>query len=63
MIISMLNAATGLEFDIDQFKVLGERLYMIKRLFNLKMGITPVDDRLPKILLQPVKGVIQISDV
>jgi aldehyde:ferredoxin oxidoreductase len=54
MIISMLNAATGLEFDIDQFKVLGERLYMIKRLFNLRMGITPVDDRLPKILLQPV---------
>ena len=54
MIISMLNAATGLEFDIDQFKVLGERLYMIKRLFNLKMGITPVDDQLPKILLQPV---------
>jgi aldehyde:ferredoxin oxidoreductase len=54
MVINMLNAATGFEFDIDQFKVLGERLYMIKRLFNLKMGITPVDDRLPKILLQPV---------
>lgn len=55
MIIDMLNTATGLNFDIDQFKLLGERLYMIKRLFNLKMGITPSDDRLPKILLQPLQ--------
>jgi aldehyde:ferredoxin oxidoreductase len=27
---------------------------MVKRLFNLKMGITPADDRLPKIVLNPV---------
>ena len=29
---------------------------MIKRLFNLKMGITPQDDKLPKILLKPLEG-------
>ena len=27
---------------------------MIKRMFNLKMGITPADDRLPQILLKPL---------
>ncbi len=54
MVINMLNTATGLNFNMDQFKLLGERLYMIKRLFNLKMGITPDDDKLPKILLKPL---------
>jgi len=54
LIVEMLNAATGLNFDMEKFKQLGERIYMIKRLFNLKMGITPEDDKLPKILLNPV---------
>jgi len=39
---------------MDEFKILGERIYMMKRLFNLKMGLTALDDRLPKILLDPV---------
>ena len=55
IMIDMINAGTGLNFDISEFKKLGERIYMIKRLFNLKMGITPEDDRLPQILLNPVK--------
>jgi aldehyde:ferredoxin oxidoreductase len=54
-IIDMLNAAIGLDFNMAEFKKLGERIYMIKRMFNLKMGITPKDDKLPKILLNPVK--------
>lgn len=54
ILIDMLNTATGLKLSMDEFKILGERIYMIKRLFNLKMGITPVDDRVPQILLNPV---------
>ena len=54
LIIEMLNTATGLDFDIENFKLLGERIFMIKRLFNLKMGITPADDKLPKIVLNPL---------
>lgn len=54
MILEMLKTATGLECDIEDFKVMAERIYMIKRLFNLKMGITASDDKLPKILLTPV---------
>ncbi|MBY9008678.1 MAG: aldehyde ferredoxin oxidoreductase, partial [Candidatus Lokiarchaeota archaeon] len=43
-----------LKLSMAEFKKLGERMYMIKRLFNLKMGLTPADDRLPKIVLNPV---------
>ncbi len=54
LVINMLKAVTGLDLDIEKLKALGERIYMVKRLFNLKMGITPADDRLPKIVLNPV---------
>ncbi|MFW9900746.1 MAG: aldehyde ferredoxin oxidoreductase family protein [Candidatus Thorarchaeota archaeon] len=54
ILINMINTATGLEFNLAGIKKLGERIYMMKRLFNLKMGITPQDDRLPQILLKPV---------
>ncbi|MHA1988480.1 MAG: aldehyde ferredoxin oxidoreductase family protein [Promethearchaeota archaeon] len=53
-VIDFIDAATGLKLKMKDFKNLGERIYMIKRLFNLKMGITPDDDRLPQILLNPV---------
>ncbi len=54
MILEIVNKATGLNLSMENFKQLGERIYMIKRLFNLKMGLTPADDRLPKIVLNPV---------
>ncbi|MBY9011699.1 MAG: aldehyde ferredoxin oxidoreductase family protein [Candidatus Lokiarchaeota archaeon] len=54
MILDMVTTATGLNLNMEDFKKLGERIYMIKRLFNLKMGLTPADDRLPKIVLNPV---------
>lgn len=54
MLLNIVNAATGFDFNMEEFKTLGERIYMIKRLFNLKMGITPEDDKLPQILLNPV---------
>jgi len=54
MILDLVIKATGLNLAMEDFKLLGERIYMIKRMFNLKMGLTPVDDRLPKIALNPV---------
>jgi len=54
MILNMVTNATGLNLNMEDFKKLGERIYMIKRLFNLKMGLKPTDDRLPKIVLNPV---------
>ena len=54
MVLEMVIKATGLNLTMEDFKLLGERIYMIKRMFNLKMGLTPADDRLPKIALNPV---------
>jgi len=52
----LVQSAIGLNCDIEKLKNYGERIFMIKRLFNLKMGISPRDDRLPKILLKPLDG-------
>ncbi|MFX0039343.1 MAG: aldehyde ferredoxin oxidoreductase family protein [Promethearchaeota archaeon] len=54
ILIDLINSGLGLNLNLAEFKKLGERIYMIKRLFNLKMGISPNDDRLPQILLNPV---------
>ncbi|MHA2050084.1 MAG: aldehyde ferredoxin oxidoreductase family protein [Promethearchaeota archaeon] len=54
IVIELIATALGLNLSIKEFNKLGERIYMIKRLFNLKMGITPDDDRLPQILLNPL---------
>ena len=54
MVIELVNSITGSNLDMLEFRKLGERIYMMKRMFNLKMGIIPKDDRLPQILLNPV---------
>lgn len=53
ILAKIINTAIGIDCDIETLKILGERIYMMKRLFNLKMGITPEDDKLPQILLIP----------
>ena len=50
---ALIEAATGIEFDTNKIKLYGERILNMKRLFNLKMGLTAEDDKLPKILLKP----------
>ncbi len=52
---ALIEYATGLKFGIDEIKLYGERILTMKRLFNIKMGLTAVDDRLPKILLRAFK--------
>ncbi|MHA1986673.1 MAG: aldehyde ferredoxin oxidoreductase family protein [Promethearchaeota archaeon] len=49
----LIKHSTGLKFGIKEIKLYGERILTMKRLFNYKMGLTPEDDRLPKILLRP----------
>jgi aldehyde:ferredoxin oxidoreductase len=52
---ALIEYATGLKFGLNEIKLYGERILNMKRLFNLKMGLTAEDDRLPKILLRPHK--------
>jgi aldehyde:ferredoxin oxidoreductase len=50
---ALIEAATGLDFDVNKIQLYGERILTMKRLFNLKMGLTAKDDKLPTILLKP----------
>ncbi len=56
LIAELIQSAIGLDCDTEKLRIYGERISVMKRLFNLKMGITPKDDRLPKILLNPLDG-------
>ncbi|MFX1386288.1 MAG: aldehyde ferredoxin oxidoreductase family protein [Promethearchaeota archaeon] len=51
----IIKHATGLNFGLKEIKLYGERIANMKRLFNIKMGLTPSDDRIPQILLRPFK--------
>lgn len=48
------KAVTGIETDHWQLLKKGERIWNVKRAFNLKMGMAARDDRLPRRLLQPL---------
>jgi len=52
---ALIESATGLKFGLEEIKLYGERILNIKRLFNIKMGLTAERDKLPKILLRPFK--------
>lgn len=53
-ILDMLNAATGWDVQMSDLLPLGERAFQLKRLLNGKLGLTAQNDRLPKLLLQPL---------
>ncbi len=52
--LSMFNAVTGWQLQASDLLPLGERAFQLKRLFNGKLGLTAANDRLPKLLLQPL---------
>jgi len=52
---ALIEYATGLKFGLEEIKLYGERILNMKRLFNIKMGLTAEYDKLPKILLRPFK--------
>jgi len=62
--IAEFNSATGMDLSMDDFVTAGERIWNLERLFNLRAGITPADDTLPKRMLEepipsgPRKGMV-----
>jgi len=48
----MFNAIVGEDWTTEKLLEAGERIWNLERTFNLKAGISPEDDRLPKRLLQ-----------
>jgi aldehyde:ferredoxin oxidoreductase len=54
LIFEVLNSATGWDLEADGLLTLGKRIVTLKRLLNLRRGLTRVDDRLPQLLTQPL---------
>jgi len=54
-LLAAINAATGWDLEAEDLMTLGKRIVNIKRLLNFKLGLTRADDRLPDLLLKPLK--------
>jgi len=55
-IASLYSTATGFECNAEKFMKIGERIWNLEKLFNLKTGFTRKDDTLPpRILKEPIK--------
>jgi len=51
-----LKAITGIDYDVIEITQIGERIYTIERLYNLREGLTKADDTLPpRFLNEPLK--------
>lgn len=52
--MDLMNAVCGTSYTEEEMLRAGERIYNLERLFNLKAGIDPSQDTLPKRLLEEV---------
>jgi aldehyde:ferredoxin oxidoreductase len=50
----LLNAVTGRQETLDSLLHIGERIWNLKRAYNNRLGLTRADDKLPRLLLQPL---------
>ncbi len=50
----ILSSVTGIKFDRGMLMKIGERIWNLERMFNLKAGISPEEDTLPSRLLKEV---------
>ncbi|MFW5747579.1 MAG: aldehyde ferredoxin oxidoreductase family protein, partial [bacterium] len=55
-LIRALNAVTGWDFDREKFFRAGERIFNIKRLYNVRLGISRKDDVIPVRMLTQRRG-------
>ncbi len=54
-LLDAINAATGWNLEAQDLMTLGKRIVNIKRILNFKLGLTKANDRLPELLLKPLK--------
>jgi aldehyde:ferredoxin oxidoreductase len=56
LVLAALNGATGWGLEAQELMTLGKRIVTLKRMLNLRRGLTRADDRLPDLLLKPLGG-------
>jgi aldehyde:ferredoxin oxidoreductase len=50
--VELINAACGLEWDVEDMLRCGERGWNLKRAINNRLGLTRANDQLPKVFLE-----------
>jgi len=55
LLAGLLTAVMGEEVTLEDVKTMGERIFTMKRLFNVKMGLTATWDRLPDMVVAPLQ--------
>ncbi len=55
-LVRLVEAATGWETSLWELLKAGERANTMARLFNLRHGLGPEDDRLPEVFFEPLAG-------
>jgi aldehyde:ferredoxin oxidoreductase len=53
---ALLKAATGLDMDLEKFTEVGERIWNLERIFNIRAGFSRKDDCLPERCFTPIEG-------
>ena len=53
--VDLINAACGLDWDVEEMMRSGERGWNLKRAINNRLGLTRENDKLPKALLEPLR--------
>jgi aldehyde:ferredoxin oxidoreductase len=51
---ALLSAATGVDYSLQGMMTVGERVWNLKRAYNNRLGISRANDKLPKLLMQPL---------
>ena len=63
--VNLLNAVTGWDITAEELMKMGERIFNLQRMFNVKMGISRKDDTLPARMFKaahPQRHVIPILE-
>lgn len=55
-LVEFLNSITGWNIDLKECMLIGERIFNLKRLYNVRCGISRKDDTLPPRLLTHTRG-------
>jgi len=53
-VAAFYTAITGIKVEPKNLNALGEKIYMIKRCINVRLGMRREDEKLPKIVLKPI---------
>jgi len=55
LVSNVIETGLGIDCSVNIIKTISERIYVMKRLMNLKLGLEPEDEKLPEILIRPLE--------